>query len=401
MVHFSTMLNANKKTPQDTVTTWVDMLVDKAIKLRASDIHLEPRRDGFVILFRIDGMIHTIETLRPHQHKAINSRIKVMANLDITVVNIPQDGQFEHTKESSRISLRVSTYPTIYGEALVLRILNRSASLLKMESLGLDEKQLKILKEMIQYPHGMIMITGPSGSGKTTLLYSIINLLNTGDKNIITVEDPVEQRMDGVRQGQMSQAKKFDFVTAVRSILRQDPDIIMVGEIRDKETARISSQAALTGSLVLSTFHTLDIFAVITRLLEMGVPRSIIGHAINGVITTRLVRKICTSCQIPYKPTSEEMKMIGAHDMSKARFLTGEGCHKCRGGGYYGRIGLFEILAFDKEIRSLITEQDIISETFYSFERTKAKGLGESGLDKVFAGITTIEEVLRVTGKLS
>src|SRR4030067_3087695 len=276
---------------------WLNRLITDAIGKRASDVHIEPQREKIQVKFRIDGMLRDIEHINLDNTDSTTSRIKVLAGLDITEHRLPQDGHFEFNYDIRVYNVRVSTFPTIYGETIVMRILNRDDMLINISELGFDESQYQNVINLISQPYGMILITGPSGSGKTTLLYSILNSIKKDTNNIITIEDPVEVQMEEIRQTQVNEATAFTFAKALKAVLRQDPDIIMVGEIRDSETAQISIQAALTGRLVFSTFHTLNVFGVTARLIEMGVPRSVTANSVNAVISSRLVRKICNSCK--------------------------------------------------------------------------------------------------------
>ncbi|MBI3443445.1 type II/IV secretion system protein [Candidatus Woesebacteria bacterium] len=381
---------------------WLDSLLSRAIESRASDIHLEPARDAFHIRYRIDGLLYLIENLSMERHEPVVSRVKVVSQLDITEHRIPQDGHFEFTYGGLGgmrfFNIRVSTFPTIYGEAIVMRILNREDILINLEGLGFDQSQLNTVENLIVQPYGMVLITGPSGSGKTTLLYSILNALNKQTVNIITIEDPVELNLEGAHQTQISEETGLTFAKALRAVLRQDPDIMMVGEIRDSDSAQISMQAALTGRLVFSSFHTLNVFAVVARLLEMGVPRSIIANAIVGVIASRLVRKICNSCKTSYQPTPAETKMLGVY-LETQKLLIGKGCDECRHSGYKGRVGIYEVVSFDEEIRTAIIEEASSSKLLSIIRGKKIKSLKEGAVDKVFEGITSIQEVVRVIGK--
>ena len=394
------MIEQNVKSTSDKdARDWLDKLVTKAIDSRASDIHIEPSRDYGAIRLRVDGFLYELERFEKQYYDQMISQIKVVSQLDITKHKLPQDGHFEVNNNGEVYNLRVSTYPTIYGEVAVLRVLNRDDSLLGLKELGLDEDQYKDVIDLIYNPYGIILITGPSGSGKTTFLNSILTLLNKPDNNIITIEDPVELKMEGIRQTQINQYEEFNFSTALRAVLRQDPDIMMVGEIRDSETAQISIQAALTGKLIFSTFHTLDVFGIISRMLEMEIPRSVLAHTISGVISTRLVRKICNECKVKYELTEDEKSILSGVDLEGIDFHRGEGCDNCAGSGYYGRIGIFEVIKFGNDIRAMIVDNLPYVEMLEVLERTRRKTLRESAIDIVYQGITTMEEVIRVVGK--
>lgn len=378
---------------------WLDNLLFKAIDLKASDVHIEIGREILNIRFRIDGLLYLMETLDRGSQQTIVSHIKIVSQLESTEYRVPQDGHFEFNYNNRVYNIRVSTFPTIYGEVIVMRILNREDILLKLGDLGFDENQLQSVDTLIHHPYGMILITGPSSSGKTTLLYSILNILNKSINNIITIEDPVELQIEGMRQTQVNEYSEFKFSTALRSVLRQDADIIMVGEIRDDETAQIAIQAALAGRLVFSTFHTLNVPGVVTRLLEMDIPASVIANAITGIISTRLVRKICPDCKAPYQLSEREQRILGEALPEGQVFYKGVGCGKCLRSGYSGRTGVFEIIPFDEEIRFAIIEKMHLSEMFSTLEKKKIKSLRESAMEKVYQGITTVEEVIRVTSR--
>ena len=378
---------------------WLEKLVAKAIESRASDVHIEPSRKHATIRLRIDGLLYELDKFDKENYEQMVSKIKVFSKLNITEHKLPQDGHFEFDHKDKEYNIRVSTYPTIYGEVVVLRILSRGESILGMQELGLDNQQYVDVVDLIHSPYGMMLITGPSGSGKTTLLNSILTKLNRSDNNIIAIEDPVEIQIEGIRQTQVSQYEKFNFATALRAVLRQDPDIVMVGEIRDKETAQISIQAALTGRMIFSTFHTLDVFGVISRMLEMDIPRSVLAHTINGIVSTRLVRKICNVCKGPHELTDDEKKFIGGVELEKRDFYSGKGCDQCIESGYYGRIGIFEVIKFDSNIRAMISDNVDYTEMLRVLKKINNKTLGESALDKVYQGVTTIEEVIRVVGR--
>jgi len=384
----------------ESVKDWLENLLLRAIENRASDIHFGLERDVLNIRFRIDGLLYLIDTLKGEEnYELVISRLKVIAQIDITEHRLPQDGHFEFSHGGRLFNIRVSTFPTIYGEVVVLRILNREDILINLGELGFDKSQLETVNSLISMPYGMILITGPSNSGKTTLLYAFLNTLRKPTNNIITVEDPVELQMEGVRQTQVNEPLGFNFAKAMRSVLRQDPDIIMVGEIRDDETAQSAMQAALTGRLVFSTFHTLDVFAVVSRLIEMGIPRSVIAHAIAGVVSTRLVRKICPLCRASYELTPQERILLAEKFSPTQKFYKGRGCEKCFNSGYFGRTGIFEVVALDDDIRTVIIEKPLFSEMVTMLRKKSIKTLGASAMDKVLEGHTTLEEAIRVTGR--
>jgi type II secretory ATPase GspE/PulE/Tfp pilus assembly ATPase PilB-like protein len=375
----------------------IDRIIQKAIQTQASDIHFDPTQNTLVVRFRIDGTLYAIETLSKEFQSELISRIKVLSEIDIAQYRIPQCGNFEFTSEEKKYNFRTSTFPTPYGEAIVLRILNRESILLPLEKLGLDNNQLENVKTLIHNPYGIILITGPSGAGKTTFLYSALNILNNLENNIVTAEDPIEFRMKDIRQMQINENIGLTFAEAMKTILRQDPDIIMIGEIRDSNTIHMATQASLSGRLVLSTFHTFDMPALVIRLVEMGISTSVIAHTLLGVISIRLIRKICPSCKTIYKLNKLEQRIMGSQNISQ-NFQKGKGCFKCHNSGYLGRTGIFEIISLDEEIQSYILEKKSAYALSELIREKKIKSLRESAIEKVLQGITTAEEVIRVTG---
>jgi len=376
----------------------VDQMLHQAIESKASDVHLDPERDGMNIRLRVDGTLYPIEKLQTFAEEEIVSRIKVVAQMDIAEHRFPQDGHFEFTHNERIYNIRVSTAPTIYGEAVALRILNREDVIVNLGDLGLNPGQLETITKIIASPYGIVLVTGPTGSGKTTLLYSILSTFNKSSRNIITLEDPVEFPMSSVRQIQIEENIGLGFAKSMRAVVRQDPDIIMLGEIRDTDSAQMAFQSALTGILIFSTFHTFDVPGLVIRLIEMGVPRSVVAHALSGVISTRLVRKICPSCAAPYILTDFEKKSLGDGADLSGEFKKGKGCATCRESGYLGRTGLFEIVQFDEEIRSNIIEGMPASALREFLAKKSPMNLRASAIEKIANGITTPEEVLRVIG---
>ncbi len=377
-----------------------DLVMRQAIADRASDIHFEPDERSLRIRFRIDGFLYESMTLPKATHPAITARIKILAEMDIAETRLPQDGNFNIRLENRGFEVRVSTFPTIYGENVVLRILDQTSPLLTLEDLGFSDEMLAQFKQLLRKTTGMILVTGPTGSGKTTTLYASLNLINSIDKNIITIEDPVEYRLPLIRQTQINPKAGITFATGLRSILRQDPDVIMVGEIRDPETAQIAIQAALTGHLVLSTLHTNDAPEAITRLLDIGVEPYLISSSVIGVLAQRLVRAICPHCKTPSPPdeaTLKELKEMLPKSENPTMFYRGKGCKQCKQSGYLGRTGIYELLCVNERIKQLIstkaTPQEI-RET--ARDNTGFKSLREDGLLKVLKGITTRDEVDRV-----
>jgi len=380
----------------------VNLLIVQGVKDRASDIHIEPNESGLLIRFRIDGMLHDNRILPNRIKAAIISRVKILAKMDIAERRLPQDGRFQVKFGIREVDLRVSTIPTVFGEKVVLRILDKSKGLIKLKSLGFLAEQLDQFKSIILKSYGIILLTGPTGSGKTTTLYAALNKVNSNEKNIITVEDPVEYKLNRVNQIQILPKIDLTFANALRSILRQDPDVIMIGEIRDTETAQIAVHAALTGHLVFSTLHTNDAASALTRLIDMGIEPFLISSSVIGVIAQRLVRVICEKCKEEYVPTEDILYGLKIKDRlnndSKIKLYRGKGCSFCKNTGYYGRTSIYELIVLDEEIKSLIVTKassNVINELAL---KNGMKTLKDSGIEKALQGITTIEEVLRVAG---
>jgi type IV pilus assembly protein PilB len=377
-----------------------DLVMIQAIRDRASDIHFEPDEKSLRVRFRIDGILYESLTLPKQIHPSLTSRIKILAEMDIAETRAPQDGNFNVKLENRGFEIRVSTFPTIYGENAVLRILDQTSPLIKLEDLGFSEEMLEHFKQVIRKPNGIIFVTGPTGSGKTTTLYAVLNMINSMEKNIITIEDPVEYRLAYIRQTQINPKAGITFATGLRSILRQDPDVIMIGEVRDLETSEIAMQSALTGHLVLSTLHTNDAPEAITRLLDIGVEPYLISSSVIGVLAQRLVRMICPNCKVSYRVEPKSLGGLG-EDPSKLKesiiFYRGKGCKNCKQTGYLGRTGIFELLSINEKVKQLISEKastQVIRET--AKKTLGMISLREDGLRKVLKGITTLEEVDRV-----
>jgi len=373
----------------------VNMLITRAVESRASDIHIEPFENNVKVRYRIDGALTEVEAFPKRIQPAVISRIKIMSRLNIAERRLPQDGRIKLRVSGREIDLRVSSIPTIYGESMVMRILDRGSVLVGLEYLGFPEETLDEYKKLILSPYGMLLVTGPTGSGKTTTLYASLSEINSEDKKIITIEDPIEYQIQGINQIQIKPQIGLTFANGLRHIVRQDPDIVMVGEIRDVETSEISIHSALTGHLVFSTLHTNDAAGAITRLLDMGIEAFLVSSSLIGVLAQRLVRVICPKCKEPYKPQQE---MIDKIELLSDNVTTyhGKGCDECRHTGYQGRTGIFELMVVNEEIRRLIMER-ASSEVI----RKKAVAGGmqilrDSGWQKVQEGVTTIEEVLRV-----
>ena len=378
----------------------LDLVMIQAIRDRASDIHFEPDEKTLRVRFRIDGFLYETIILPKPIQPAVTSRIKILAEMDIAETRLPQDGNFNVKLERRGFEIRVSTFPTIHGENVVLRILNQSSPLFKLEELGFSEETLNQFKQLVRKTNGIILVTGPTGSGKTTTLYALLNMINSMDKNIITIEDPVEYRLALIRQTQINPKAGITFATGLRSILRQDPDIIMVGEIRDLETSEIAMQAALTGHLVLSTLHTSDAPEAISRLVDIGVEPYLISSCVIGVLAQRLIRTLCPDCKVSYQVDPKNMADLGEEVTKLKGPLTlyrGKGCKNCKQSGYRGRSGIYELLLVNEDIKKLVSER---ASTQVIREIAKKTGgmipLRGDGLRKVLKGITTLEEVDRV-----
>lgn len=389
-----------KAADETPVIKLVNMMITQAVRDGASDIHVEPDEKATRIRYRVDGILHEVMTPPKHLQSGISSRIKILSSLDISEKRVPQDGRFNMNVGEKSLDIRVSTLPTIFGEKVVMRILDKGSILPGLEEIGFSTAGLTKFKRMITKPYGFILVSGPTGSGKTTTLYSALNTINSMEKNIITIEDPVEYQLNIVNQVQVNPKAGVTFATGLRSILRQDPDIIMVGEVRDKETAVIAIQAALTGHLVFSTLHTNDAPGAIARLVDMGIEPFLIASSLMVVVGQRLVRKVCQKCKRAYKPTAELLKELEISETSDITFVEGAGCSDCRGTGYSGRIALFEVLLIDEAIRNLIIAKASTTTIRAAAFKTGFTGLREEGLDKAIKGITTLEEVLRVTQEI-
>ena len=378
----------------------VNHILSQSIKARASDIHIEPYQDSFKVRYRVDGILYDLLSPPKWIQPALTSRIKVMSKLNIAEKRLPQDGRFEVRIGSQMIDVRVSTLPIQYGERVVMRLLNKSSSIFELNEIGLSQAQLKLIKELVSSPNGIVLVTGPTGSGKTTTLYSVLSSINTPDINIITIEDPVEYQLKGISQIQVNPKIELTFARGLRSIMRQDPDVILIGEIRDRETSEIAVQSALTGHLVFSTLHTNDSASAITRLVDIGVEPFLISSSLLAVIAQRLVRVLCEHCKEPYKP-DVTLQALGVRPdrLGKYTFYRAKGCDKCFHTGYRGRIGIYEIMIMGHKLKTLIQR------TYDSYQiKQEALKLGmvtlrRDGIEKVLKGITTIEEVIRVTQK--
>ena len=408
-----------KKLAEDLpVVRIVDTLLEYAIFQEASDIHIEPEEKDIIVRYRIDGILHNVMILPKNVQTGIIARIKILSNLKVDEHRLPQDGRFKISGDEYKVSFRVSIIPTFDGEKIVMRLLNEKAQILNLEQLGFQPKSLEIVKRNLKKPHGMLLVTGPTGSGKTTTLYTVLNILNTPEVNISTVEDPIEYRMPRINQSQINPKIGFTFATGLRALLRQDPDIIMVGEIRDEETAEIAVHAAMTGHLVLSTLHTNDAVTTLPRLSDMGVPSFLIATTTNVIIAQRLVRKICPNCIQSYNLDKQAIEELNKHlnvvnllktleeeraivssksGFESILFYRGKGCKKCNNTGYKGRIGIYETLEITETVSELILKKANANDLKKEAEKQNMMTTIEDGFIKAKNGITTIEEIMRVT----
>ena len=379
------------------VIRYVNFIIQSAVKEGASDIHIEPGDKKIKVRFRIDGALFEMMTPPASMTAAITSRIKIMANLDISERRVPQDGRIRCTVQGRKLDLRVSTLPCGYGEKVVMRILDTKSISVGLEDLGFGEDQLHIWKQVIKSPNGIVLVTGPTGSGKTTTLYASIRQLDKASMNISTVEDPIEYHLDGITQTQTHEKIGMTFANALRALLRQDPDVIMLGEIRDLDTATTAVQAALTGHLVLSTLHTNDAPASVTRLVNIGLEPFLVGAALNGILAQRLVRRICRNCQTALNPTEEMAEFLELQGLDPKSMFVGEGCDKCRNTGYSGRVGIYELLTIDDQVRDFIARNPNVAEFRRLCIERGMVTLRVDGMRKVASGLTTAQEILRVT----
>mgnify|MGYP002623417136 FL=1 len=391
------LLEADDEAP---IIRLVNSLLFQAAKDRASDIHIEPFERQLTVRFRIDGILYDIISPPKRFQPVIISRVKIMAGLNIAEKRLPQDGRIRIRLAGKDVDIRVSTVPTAFGERVVMRLLDKTTTVLHLEQLGLVGPKHDLVDKLIRQSHGIVLVTGPTGSGKTTTLYACLSRINTIDKNIITIEDPVEYQLHGIGQIQVNPKIDLTFASGLRSILRQDPDVIMVGEIRDSETAEIAIQAALTGHLVFSTLHTNDSFGAMTRLLDMGIEPFLVSSSVIAVMAQRLVRRVCPACREPYQPTREEIEELGVppHEiMGHTIYRVGPGCDDCKRTGYKGRSGIHELLVVDDEIRNLVMKSADAAAIRRAATAQGMNTLRGDGADKVIQGLTTIEEILRVT----
>jgi general secretion pathway protein E len=376
----------------------VNLLFTIAVKDRASDIHVQPMEREVRVRFRIDGLLYDMYKPPKRAQAAIISRIKVMAGLDVAEKRMPQDGRIKVRVNDRETDVRVSIIPSVYGEQVVMRLLDKGAAMITLDEIGMEGAFKKNLVSLITRPQGVFLVTGPTGSGKTTTLYAALQTINTAEKNILTVEDPVEYVIGGISQMQVSTKINLDFAKALRSFLRQDPDVIMVGEIRDEETARIAIQAALTGHLVFSTLHTNDSPSALTRLVDMGIEPYLLTSSITAILAQRLVRKICPHCKAVYEPTEYERGLLKEYYDDGAKTLyRGTGCENCLNTGFMGRIGIFELLTLNTKLRQMVQEKCSSEELKTEAVKDGMVTLREDGIKKAFSGMTTLSEVLRVT----
>jgi len=379
------------------VIRYVNYIIQNAVKEGASDIHVEPCEKKLKVRFRIDGVLFEMMNPPGSMSAAITSRLKIMANLDISERRLPQDGRIRCTVAGRKLDLRMSTLPSTYGEKTVMRILDTKSINVDLEHLGFDPQTLELWSKSIDEPHGIVLVTGPTGSGKTTTLYASLRKLDKNTMNICTVEDPVEYHLDGVTQSQMHEKIGMTFAKALKALLRQDPDVIMLGEIRDLETAQTAVQAALTGHLVLSTLHTNDAPSSITRLVNIGLEPFLVGAAVRGVLAQRLVRRLCAVCKANERPTEEHAEFMSMNGMDPDAVYIAKGCDKCRKRGYSGRVGIYELLTVDDQLRDVIARNPNVSEFRRTCMERGMVTLRQDGMAKVSRGLTTVEEVVRAT----
>ncbi len=390
------LLDASDEAP---IINFVNSVLYEAVKERASDIHVEPFEDDLSVRYRVDGVLHNVHHLSKKLHSPILSRVKIMASLDIAEKRLPQDGRIRIKIAGKDVDIRVSTVPTSFGERAVLRLLDRSQVLLGLSEIGMGEDHLKAVEKVTNSSHGITLVTGPTGSGKTTTLYAALTRINSADKNIITVEDPVEYQLAGISQIQVNPKIDLTFANGLRSILRQDPNVIMVGEIRDLVTAEIAIQASLTGHLVFSTLHTNDAAGAVTRLIDMGVEPFLVASSVNAILAQRLVRMICSRCKEQYAPLPEELEEVGIDikDLPEGGLWRGAGCAHCLGTGYLGRTGIYELLIVSDSIKATVLRNPDSGSIKKAALSEGMRTLRQDGAGKVLKGIVTIEEVLRVT----
>jgi len=380
---------------EDPIIQLVDSLLTEAVRMRASDIHVEPLADKLRVRYRVDGVLHDVSSPPKPLQGSVTSRIKIMAGLNIAEKRHPQDGRLEVVADTRSLDVRVSTLPALHGESIVMRLLNRNQSLVGVRELGLSEAEYVRWEQLIRRPYGMVLVTGPTGSGKTTTLYATLGFLNRPERKLITVEDPVEYQLSGVNQVSVKPTIGLTFAAGLRAMLRQAPDVIMVGEIRDAETAQIAIQAALTGHLVFSTLHTNDSPSAVTRLMDMGIAPFLVASTVQGAMAQRLVRKVCGSCRVMRPPTPEEVAFLG--EPAPAEVAEGRGCERCHGSGYFGRVGIYELLVLSDTLRGLVVSKSQASGLKQQAVKEGMRTLRDDGRLKVRDGHTTMAEILKAT----
>ncbi|MDD4900262.1 MAG: GspE/PulE family protein [Candidatus Omnitrophica bacterium] len=392
-IELSSAIKESEKPP---IIKIVELMLTQALKKRASDIHIEPEEDCLRVRYRIDGSLHDILKLPKKNQNAVLARLKIISNLDITENRLPQDGRFKVKFENKEVDFRVSALPTTFGQKFVLRLLDKSNLSIGLEQLGFSDEPKRVFKEAVAKPFGMILVTGPTGSGKSTTLYSVLNQLNTPERNIITIEDPVEYQIEGITQVQARPDIGLDFSSGLRSLLRQSPDVILIGEIRDAETADIAVKAALTGQVVLSTLHTNDAISSVTRLIDMGVEPFLVASSLIMLCAQRLARKLCLKCRKPTEISPDFLQKIGFKE--KTKFYTAQGCSYCNNTGFYGRIAILEVIMIDDEIRDLVMRKKSIDDIKkYAIEKRGMRTLRDDAFLKVKDGLTSLDEALRIT----
>lgn len=379
------------------VVRLVNNIIETGVRSKASDIHIEPFSDRIRVRMRVDGVLLEMMKLDIRTHNAIVSRIKIVSDLNIAERRIPQDGAIVMRIDNRDIDFRVSILPTIYGEKVVIRILDQAQFQMRMSDLGFTDREMPMIQDFISAPYGIILVTGPTGSGKSTTLYTLIRNLNTMNENIITVEDPVEYKLDGINQVQVNIKAGLTFVSGLRSILRQDPDIIMIGEIRDVETAEIAIRSSITGHLVFSTIHTNDAASTINRLVDMGIPPYLVSSSLYGIVSQRLIRKLCTKCKEEYEPNAHEKKMLGVDPEEKIVIFKPKGCMACNNTGYKGRMGIHEVLKINRNMREKITSGATYDQLLDQAKQDGMIPLMDNARDLILQGVTSIEETLEIT----
>jgi general secretion pathway protein E len=375
----------------------VNLILLEAAKATASDVHIQPYEDRLIVRMRIDGILSDSFSLPAGIQDEVVSRVKIMAKMNIAEKRLPQDGRATVQIGERLVDLRIASLPTNFGERIVIRLLDKGNRLLELGDLGMESQTLRLFRQLINIEHGLILVTGPTGSGKSTTLYAALKQLNSKEHNILTIEDPIEYHLEGISQTQVSDRKGMTFASGLRSVLRQDPDVIMVGEIRDRETATMAIQSSLTGHLVFSTLHTNDAASAIARLLDLGIEPYLVASSLVGVLAQRLVRRVCRDCGNAYHPNTAELQWLGVSEESTSQMKQGTGCPTCRQTGYRGRLGTFELLLIDDAIRQLIQQHATAAQIKEAAKSAGLQTLRDDGIRKILAGITTISEVERVT----